>query len=310
VATTDDDFDTIADELYALIPEDFTAARIEQEKRAKANGDKELGARIKALGKPNASAWLANQLVRGHRQEVQPLVELGEDLRDATADGDGKRLRELAKAQRLVMAALVDQAKQDARDAGRKVPDAAVRGLVDTLRAAITDAGAAEELLRARLTAPLYRSGLDSVDGDDGADAAPAAPSGGTRRRVGSAGGRVGSRTGADGSAGTGDKAGAGDAADSDGKAADAEVSAAEQRAQRTREIADAAAHLAAEAGEAAVAADAAVADARTEVDRLRDELEAAETALAEAQASARRAHSEKTKAERAAAVAERRARR
>ncbi|WP_051265726.1 hypothetical protein [Nakamurella lactea] len=300
-------FDAAADELYALTPEEFTAARNDREKQAKADGDKKLAARVKALGKPNASAWLANQLVRGHPQEVQPLVELGEDLRAAAADSDGPRLRELAKAQRLVIAALVDQAKQDARDAGRKVPDAAIRGLVDTLRAAITDGGAARELLAGRLTAPLYRSGLES-DGADGAseDVAPAPAPGGSRRRAGSARTGSGSTAGDDDTAddGTADDGTADDDATNDGAAAAAAAAAA----RRIREIADAATALAAEAAAAADEADAAVDGARAEVQRLRDELADAETALTAAETTARQTHSELTKAQRAAAGAQRRA--
>jgi hypothetical protein len=291
------DIDAVSDDLYGLPVDEFTAARTAYAKQAKADGDKELAARVKALGKPNASAWLANQLVRGHPQEVQPLVELGEDLRAAAADSDGPRLRELAKAQRLVIAALVDQAKQDARDAGRKVPDAAIRGLVDTLRAAITDGGAARELLAGRLTAPLYRSGLES-DGADGAseDVAPAPAPGGSRRRAGSARTGSGSTAGDDGTAD--------DDATNDGAAA----AAADAAARRSREIADAATALAAEAAAAANGADAAVDGARAEVQRLRDELADAETALTAAETTARQTHSELTKAQRAAAVAQRRA--
>ena len=56
--------DDVAQELYALVPEEFTAARNARAKEAKAAGDAELAAQVQALRKPTAGAWLLNQLVR------------------------------------------------------------------------------------------------------------------------------------------------------------------------------------------------------------------------------------------------------
>ncbi len=42
------DLDAVADELYALWPAEFTAARTAREKEARAEGDKALAAQIKA----------------------------------------------------------------------------------------------------------------------------------------------------------------------------------------------------------------------------------------------------------------------
>ncbi len=63
------------------------------------------------------SAWLANQLVRSHRAELEPLLELGGALRDATEKLDGDQLRELSRQQQKVMYALVQQARALARAA-------------------------------------------------------------------------------------------------------------------------------------------------------------------------------------------------
>jgi hypothetical protein len=56
------DADELADELYALPPEQFTAAPNTRAKEAKAAGEKETAARIAALRKPTVLAWLANPL--------------------------------------------------------------------------------------------------------------------------------------------------------------------------------------------------------------------------------------------------------
>lgn len=319
-------FDEVADELYSLTPEEFTATRNEREKQAKSDGDKELAGRIRKLAKPNASAWLANRLVREHPEEIQPLLELGEDLRAAMADRDGGRLRELAKTQRLLISALVDEAKQDATNAGRKVADEAARGLVDTLRSALADDRSARELLAGRLTAPLFRSGLEGDDDspDNGADERPPAPARSTTGRAagGGAGGKAATESGkatrkSAASKGSGAKA----AADQDAQAdqdAPADQAAQDERAEAARragEVAEAAEALATDARSDDDAARQAVTDAGTEIEQLREriteleaELEAATAALSAAKTAARRAGIDLQRAERAAAAARRRA--
>ncbi len=156
------DFDTVADELYSLPPEEFTAVRTTREKEAKAAGDIDLAGQIRKLTRPNAVGWLVNQLVRRHPAEVAPLLELGHDLREAAARGSGDRLRELSTLQRRLISELVEEARQPARDAERTVSADTARGVAETLRAALADAAAAQQLLAGRLTGALFRSGLDS----------------------------------------------------------------------------------------------------------------------------------------------------
>ena len=159
------DLDTVADELYGLWPADFTAARTDREQEARAAGDKELAKQIKALGKPTTVAWLANRLVRDHDDEVRPLLELGDALREATAVLRGEDLRRLSQQQHQLVSALVRQARRDAADAGHRVGEDAARGLEDTLRAALADADLAEQLAAGRLTGTLQRTGFAPSDG-------------------------------------------------------------------------------------------------------------------------------------------------
>ena len=172
--------DEAADQLYALSPREFTAARDARAKEAKDAGDKEAAAEIKALRKPTVTAWLANQLVRQHADEVRPLLELGSALREATATLSGPQLRELSRQRNDVVRALVRQARRLAADAGQPVSEDVARGLEETLNAALADPGQAELLLQGRLSVQLKHSGYGPADGSSSAagkpSAAPAKP--------------------------------------------------------------------------------------------------------------------------------------
>jgi hypothetical protein len=166
----------IADKLYGLPPEEFTAARTRHEKAAKAAGDRDLAARIHSLGKPTVTAWLANQLVREHRDELEPLVELGAGLREATRTLAGDQLRTLSRQQSELVQTLVQHARQLARAAGRSVTEDTVRGLEETLRAALADEDAASLLLAGHLTDALHNSGFESGFGGSSSNVIPLRP--------------------------------------------------------------------------------------------------------------------------------------
>ena len=155
VAASDVSFESVAHELYGLPLARFVTRRDELARRARAAGDRELADRVGALRRPTLVVWLANQLVREHPEEVQPLLALGEALREATEQLRGEQLRELARQQRTVLAAMVTQARAIGNAAGQKVSEDAARGLEDTLRAALADPDAADALAGGRLTAGL-----------------------------------------------------------------------------------------------------------------------------------------------------------
>jgi len=174
------DLDAVADELYGLWPGEFTAARTAREKEARAAGDKELAGQVKALGKPTTVAWLANRLVRDHGDELQPLLELGDALREATAVLQGEELRSLSQQQHQLVAALVRQARRDAAGSGHRVGEDAARGLEETLRAALADADLSAQLAAGRLTGGLQHAGFGGSGGGAPGPARRAATSGGT----------------------------------------------------------------------------------------------------------------------------------
>ncbi|MDX3071620.1 hypothetical protein ACIP98_06555 [Streptomyces sp. NPDC088354] len=149
------DLDAVADALYALAPEDFTAARDEHVRNARRSGDRALAARIAGLRRPSLAAWAGNLLVREHGDEVAALLGLGEALRRAHRDLDGAQLRALGRQQRALVDALGQQAARLAADAGRPLAEAALDEVRGTLHAALADAGAARAWATGRLVRPL-----------------------------------------------------------------------------------------------------------------------------------------------------------
>ncbi|MFI8893757.1 hypothetical protein [Streptomyces paradoxus] len=149
------DYDSVADELYALRPEEFTAARASAVASARTAGDRELAERIGSLRKPSLAAWVSNLLVRGSPGEVEPLLRLGEGLRQAHQDLDGAQLRELSRRQHALIRALSLQARQLAKEAGHPIGEGVQREVENTLHAVLADPEAARAWAGGRLTKPL-----------------------------------------------------------------------------------------------------------------------------------------------------------
>lgn len=174
------DLEKVADELYAVPLERFTAVRTEREKQARSSGDRELAASIHSLSKPTTVAWLANQLARRHADQVGPLLELGAALREATATLRGEQLRTLTRQRHQVVQALIGQARALAAEAGQRVTDETARGLDETLTAALGDPEAARRLAAGRLTEGLLPAGFGGPAGAGGSQstdtARPASP--------------------------------------------------------------------------------------------------------------------------------------
>ncbi|MFD8236613.1 hypothetical protein ACFV20_32650 [Streptomyces sp. NPDC059696] len=149
------DFDSVADELYALRPEEFTAARASAMAAARTAGDRELAERIRALRKPSLAAWVSNLLVRSSPGEVEPLLSLGEGLRQAHQNLDGPQLRELSRRRHALVRALSLQARGLAREAGHPIGESVQREVENTLHAVLADPEAARTWAEGRLTKPL-----------------------------------------------------------------------------------------------------------------------------------------------------------
>jgi hypothetical protein len=160
----DDDLASAAEELYALSPGAFTAARDERAAQARAAGDRDLAQAIGGLRRPVVSAWLVNQLAREAKDQVAELVALGESLRQAQQDLDGERVRELSVRRRTLVAALVAKAKRVAARDGRPAGLQVEREVDATLQAALADADAAAAVQAGCLASPLSYAGLGVGD--------------------------------------------------------------------------------------------------------------------------------------------------
>jgi hypothetical protein len=153
----------VADELYGLPPEEFTAARNTRAKAAKDDGDRELAAAVTALRKPTAGAWLLNQLVRQHRGEVDGVLELGIRLRAAQGTLGAADLRALDEQRRQLTRAVAQQAVAIAVSAGRKVSAQVAADVEETLRSAMVDPDAGAALATGLLTDTFSSNGLEPV---------------------------------------------------------------------------------------------------------------------------------------------------
>jgi hypothetical protein len=157
------DLDEVADELYAVPPEEFIDLRKTRQDEAKAEGDKALAKEIGALPKPSAAAWVSNLLVREQRAEIEGLVDLGNLLREAQENLAGDQLRALDTQRRQLVTALTRQARALANERGHPVSTAVATQVEETLRAAMADPDAGEALLTGRLTSPMSYSGMGTT---------------------------------------------------------------------------------------------------------------------------------------------------
>lgn len=158
------DLDSVADELFGVPLNDFTGVRNERSKQARADGDRDLAKEIQALRKPTTSAWLVNQLSRHHRDDLEPLLELGRDLREAGALLSGDDLRALTRQRHQVVHALVQVTRRFGADRGLKVSSAVADEVRETLEASLADPDASAAVLAGRLTQPLQQVGFGVVE--------------------------------------------------------------------------------------------------------------------------------------------------
>jgi hypothetical protein len=170
----DDALATVVGELYALPPDEFTTARNERAKEAKAAGDKELAQTIGKLRKPSSAAWIINQLVRHHADEIDQFLAVGAALREAQSQLDADQLKELSRSRHQVVSAVGRQARALGRQLGHPVSESVAGEVEQTLRAALADPDAADAVAGGQLTRTLDYAGLGDTRVDlTGAVAVP-----------------------------------------------------------------------------------------------------------------------------------------
>lgn len=290
-----DDPGAVADELYALDPNDFVAGRTDLVRRLRAEKRRAVAAEVAKLRRPTPAAWAVNQLARSRTAEVEALLRLGEELRRAQeralGGADAGVLRDAARKRRDAVAALTGVAAGllAARGAG---VDAHLPGVTATLEAASVDPGLGAAVLAGRLAAeadpPSGFGGLDVELPDLRPAPAPAA-----EPEAAEAGAEPEPGPEADGDA------------DVEARRAD-EVRRAERALAKAVERSDDAAAAARQAAARTSRRASALDDARAEVGRLRARLEDAERDLVTAEEQLEDARRRATEADEAADAATR----
>ncbi len=143
------DPDQVAERLYALAPEEFTAAR---DAAAAAAPDAAARKAVKALRRPTAAAYAVNRLVRERGGDLDALVDLGERLR-AAMGGDPAAVRRLTEQRRTLVTALVDP----------DLPAGVQQEVVATLEAATADPELGAAVRSGRLVKPLRYAGFGAL---------------------------------------------------------------------------------------------------------------------------------------------------
>lgn len=280
------DFEEAADAVYAAPAADFIATRNELAKQLKADGDPLAATRLKALRKPTVAAWIANLLARKLPDELDDLLALGDEFREATADLDGERLRELTPKRHQLLDKLAKEAARLAAEEGQKVSADVGQKLRETLDAALVDPAAGDAVREGRLSSALRHVGFGVVD--ENGEPSNVTPLTDDRRKAAR------------------DRRKAQQAEEeAKGSAAEQKKREAEQREAEERER-DAARAEARQAFEAAVAA---AQEAEAKVEDLDTQLDNAREALAEAQALVHRLGAELDEARREAREAQKESR-
>ena len=155
--------DDVADEMYGLPMEQFTEARNARAKELSASGDKETAAAVRKLRKPSQPAWLANQLVRGHPKEIEKILALGKDLRQAQDQSKGADLRRLSSDRQELSQRVLRLAAVEAKTAGMAFGTDVQRQLVATIEAAMANESSGLALKAGRLPDALSHVGFGGV---------------------------------------------------------------------------------------------------------------------------------------------------
>lgn len=161
------DVDVVIYELYGLPIDQFTAARDTQAKNISTFGDKETAARVRRLRKPSQAAWLMNTLVRRHPEEIEKVLELGEDLRRAQSDARGDDLRVLSSARQALVQRVLQLVSEEAKAGGTPLGTHTQRQLTATLEAAIANEASGLALATGRLTEAMSHVGFGGVPATD-----------------------------------------------------------------------------------------------------------------------------------------------
>jgi hypothetical protein len=159
------DLEQELDRLYALRPEEFTAARNDLAARLRKAGQAEAAEQVRALRKPSVPVWSVNQLARRHPDAVADLISAGEQLRRAQqeafrAERGGESVREATAAERAAVRTLTRHAQSFLEAEGRTATHTALERIASTLRSAAVEPDAAPMLAAGRLAGEVGSTGF------------------------------------------------------------------------------------------------------------------------------------------------------
>jgi hypothetical protein len=106
---------------------------------------------------------VVNQLVRRHPDDVDALLELGDDLRAAEQARDADRIRSLSRERNLRVPALTRQATALSEELGQAVSGAVETEISNTLTAALATPDFAAAVRSGRLTKALLWAGFGEM---------------------------------------------------------------------------------------------------------------------------------------------------
>jgi hypothetical protein len=159
-ADIDAGLDAVADELYAVPPDEFVGARDAAVAAARERGDRDLAKAIGRLRRPTKAAWLANLLARHRAAQLEGLLGLAAGLADAQRTLDGTALRQLSSKRHQLVAAMAREAGRLAQEAGDPAAESVLRELQGILDAALARPEVAEQVRSGRLTRTLSYTGF------------------------------------------------------------------------------------------------------------------------------------------------------
>lgn len=154
------------DGLFQLPLDEFTAARNALAARLRKAGRTEEAEQVKALVKPQISAWAVNQLHWKHRKALERLLAAGERFRQAQAAqlaGTSGDLRAPLEARREALTELSKVAAGVLRDAGHTPSPDMMRRVTTTLEALATYGTHPDAPAAGRLTDDLDPPGFEAL---------------------------------------------------------------------------------------------------------------------------------------------------
>jgi hypothetical protein len=157
------------DALFALPPEEFTAARDRLARELSDRGEKDAAKEVKGLKRPTVAAWAVNQTVRGHPDALGRLKKAGGELsaaqRRAASGLASPAFAQAMTSRRKAVRELTELAAQVLADAGRAA-EPHLGAISNTFEAAASDRSSEEFVTAGRLSKELAPpSGFDVLEG-------------------------------------------------------------------------------------------------------------------------------------------------